>query len=406
MRIFYVTTEFIDPCSQLPIDGGLASYLNKITSVLNNQGHDINVIVADKTDKYVNYNGIHVFFINFRFKKTFFQRLFWPFYPKKIKNRLKKHNKYTSISQKLQSENKKKPIDIIQYASFLATGLSPEKNIPSCVRISSYAKLWQKNYNYFDQTEIDNEVIQFKNARFLYGPSEYIADYIKKDLSLTQDIKIIETPFVPYSGNEDGCLYETLKEKTEGKPYLLFFGTVGLLKGAKEIADIIYNILSKYSDLYFVLVGKCMKNNKFDPIDSIKKNAKEFSGRVVWLPQTTHDKLFPIIRHAKAVVLPSRVDNLPNACIEAMGLKKIVIGSRGASFEQLIKEGSNGLLCNAGDAPSLEKAIHELMSLSPEECQNISEAAYQRSLSLALEKIVPQVLGYYNFVIKNWKDKK
>ena len=41
--------------------------------------------------------------------------------------------------------------------------------------------------------------------------------------------------------------------------------------------------------------------------------------------------------------LPSKVDNLPNTCLEAMALKRVVIGSRtAASFDQLISDGVNG----------------------------------------------------------------
>ncbi len=405
MHIAYVTSEYIDPETLQPFDGGLASYLCKITKNLMQRGHKISVLVVNnKISKKIDYDGISVLFIS-AFKKSFCQKLIWPFIPKQKRQKMKSEYSYKCIHQALQNENTQTPIDLIQYASYLAMGKFPERDIPSCVRISSYAKLWQKYYNYSNLSEIENEVVQFKNTRFLYGPSRYIADYIKRDLNLKTDIKILETPFVPYKGDEDISLYQDLKSKIKNSPYLIFYGSVGLLKGAQEIADSIYAIFKKYPHLSLVLVGKEMLINGKLPIDLIKKSAKEYDDRVIFYDRQPHATLFPLIRHAKAVLLPSRVDNLPNTCIEAMGLKKIVIGSKGASFEQLISDGENGLLCEAGNAKSIIKAVDKLMSLSPDKIKKMEQKAYERSLTLSPEVIVPQVLEYYNYVIKNWRKK-
>lgn len=406
MRIVYITSEYIDEKTLQPFDGGLASYLNKITTFLAQLGHDVLVIQVNSPEtKQIEYKGLHVIFINSKFKKTFFEKLIWPFLSKTKRRKIKVENVYKKIHYIIQKENKKKAIDIIQYASYLAMGKYPEKDIPSCVRISSYAKLWQKYYNYENLQEIEDEVIQFKNARFMYGPSIYIADYIKQDLKLEKDIQIIETPFVPYDGQEDLSLYNALESKIANKPYLLFFGSLGLLKGAQEIADSINHILSKYPDLYLVLVGKEMLIEGKSPVQIIQEKSGKNSNRVIWYDCQPHATLFPLIRHAKAILLPSRVDNLPNTCIEAMGLRKIVIGSHGASFEQLIDDEKSGFLCQAGDSESIKIAVDKLMALSEIQMKDMEQKAYERSLTLSLDNIVPQVIRYYNYVINNWRKK-
>lgn len=402
----YVTSEYINPDTLWPVDGGLASYLCKITQHLVKCGYEISVVVADgNVNKRVSYNGVNVIFIPTKLKKTFWQKISWLFITGKKRHRIKSEFIHSRIHKTILQENSKTPIDLIQYASYLATGKCPETDIPSCVRISSYAKLWQKYYNYFNPMEVEDEVIQFQNARFLYGPSKYIADYIKKDLKLKTDIKIIETPFIPYNGQEDDSLYQDLKSKIKNRPYLIFYGSVGLLKGAQEIANSIYEIFKKHPKLSLVLVGKEMLIDGKSYVDFIKKSAKQYADRVIYYSKQPHETLFPLIRHAKAVLLPSRIDNLPNTCIEAMGLKKIVIGSRGASFEQLITDGESGILCQAGNAKSIVKAVDKLMTLSPNEIKKMEQKAYERSLILSPEKIVPQVLDYYNYVIKNWGKK-
>jgi len=406
MKIVYVTPEYIDEKCLKPFDGGLASYLNKITQLLAGKGHEIVVLMPNaKEAKTVDYKGVRVIFEHSQFKKTILHRLVWPFLSRKTKQKLKSEVCYQTIHKVLQKENSKEPIDIIQYASYLAMGKYPEKNIPSCVRLSSYAKLWQKNYNYSDPQEIENEIVQFQNARFIYGPSKYIADYIKQDLNLTKEIRIIETPFVPYVGEEDSSVYEDLNKQIQGCPYLLFFGSIGLLKGAQELADSMPSILEKYPDLHLVLVGKEVLIDGKSPTKIIQARAGVNASRVIRLSRQGHATLFPLIRHAKAVLLPSRVDNLPNTCIEAMGLKKVVIGARGASFEQLLEDDVSGLLCQAGDAKSIEVAVDRLMALSDKQIQKMTEKAYERSLTLSMDAIVPQVLDYYRYVIQNWRQK-
>ena len=208
-RIFYITPEYINIDNYQPVDGGLAQYLCKITTSLSSIGYDISVVVVNAPyKKIVKYKNVNVYFIPTL--KSLALKLLWPFLPKAIRKKYKKDAVYNSIHKLIQQQNAVKKIDLIQYASFLGLGKYPEKEIPSCVRISSYAKLWQKYYNYDDQLEIDNEVQQFKNAKFLYGPSQYIADYIKNDLSLDKEIKIIETPFIPYNGKENNELYNKL----------------------------------------------------------------------------------------------------------------------------------------------------------------------------------------------------
>ena len=120
MRIFFVTTEYIDCDSLKVIDGGLANYLYRITRVLAQMGHDVNVLVRSTVDKKINFNGINVEFLNrdTKFKKTFFEKLIWCFLRGKQRRKIKEeYFRKRIVSNKLKAENKKKKIDIIQYAS-------------------------------------------------------------------------------------------------------------------------------------------------------------------------------------------------------------------------------------------------------------------------------------------------
>lgn len=400
MRIFFISPEFIHSDTLSLVDGGLASYLDKITNILSKQGHDINVVVLCSLDKEFTYNNIKVYFINWN--KKLKENFLFKFIPHKLKKYLTLKQRYKKISDFLLEQNKIKKIDFVQYASWQATGLYACPKIPHCIRISSYAKLWQKNYGYSDPEEIRREKVQFRENKFLYGPSSFLNTHIQQDLNLKRKITLIETPYAPLA-NFSAELSDVLKSQIGSHPYLLFFGTIGTLKGASEIADIIYEVLKTYQNFSFVFAGKSLPMGNRPAIDIIKECAKEFKNRVIALGALSHEQLFPVIQNAEAVILPSRVDNLPNACIEAMGMGKIVIGSRGASFEQLITDEESGFLCNASDAGSLLSAIKRFMDTSATQRQAIENAAKRRIERLDPALIANDLLAYYHEIIQNWK---
>jgi glycosyltransferase involved in cell wall biosynthesis len=68
-------------------------------------------------------------------------------------------------------------------------------------------------------------------------------------------------------------------------------------------------------------------------------------------------ELYALLARAEAAVLPSLVDNLPNTVIESLLLGIPVIGTRGASIDELVRDGINGELVERGDAPALANAL-------------------------------------------------
>lgn len=407
MNIVYVTYEYIDYQSLQVIDGGLANYLYKITTTLHKLGHNINVIVAPANeDKQINYNGINVYFLTGKFRKSFLHRLIWPFISSRKKQKIRNNNNYYAhISRYIKELHKKSKIDIIQYASDFEFGKYPEKEIPSCVRISSYAKIWQECYgiNNTENIKVQQEI--YTNTPFLFGPSKHIVAYIKQDLNLDKDIKIIESPYPDTIKNEDVSILKNLQSTILQSPYLLFFGSIGRLKGCSVIAECIYDILAKYPHLYLVLVGKNFIFHNIDYLEMIKNKAQDLQYRIIRYPSLSHAQLYPIIRNAVGVLLPSLTENFSNACVEAMRLKKIVIGTE-KNFSQLLIDKVSGFLAKIGDSESLKEKIVELMSLTKEQKEKMEQKAFERTQALSPENICKQLLEYYQYVIQHWEVKK
>ena len=128
-----------------------------------------------------------------------------------------------------------------------------------------------------------------------------------------------------------------------------------------------------------------------------------YGDRVQVLPAQRHAQLLPIIRHARFVALPSKIDNLPNTCLEAMALKRIVIGTEGASFDQLIGHGVSGFLVSQSDDEDLSARMEQVWRMDAGARELIGTAA-----SLSLERLKPEnairrLVAFYEEVISETK---
>ena len=147
------------------------------------------------------------------------------------------------------------------------------------------------------------------------------------------------------------------------------------------------------------------KGEKIKAHELVKKAAKEHSNRVLYVGCLVREQLYPLIQNAQVCLLPSRIENLSNACIEAMAMGRIVIGTNGASFEQLIDDGVSGFLCERDNPLSYLQAVNTALNMCEEEKQKMSEKAIERIKKLEPDAVYEKYLRYYRKVIKNWNRK-
>jgi glycosyltransferase involved in cell wall biosynthesis len=156
--------------------------------------------------------------------------------------------------------------------------------------------------------------------------------------------------------------------------YALFFGTIGLMKGADRLVSVLPAVLRACPDMRFVFAGNARTSHSGEPFDRII--GREFGEeRVMVLPAARHDVLLPLVAGARFAVLPSRVENLPNACLEAMALGRPVIATAGVSFEELITDGVSGAIVPQDDDAELARAMIDLWQAPPSRLSAMGDAA-------------------------------
>lgn len=395
MKICFVTTEFVS--EETDFDGGLANYIYKIAKALISDGHQVLVLVqSNKSERFV-FDNILVERVNVNLNNPILK-----FVQKLINRGESVEWVYSSyiLNKRFKALNKIEKFDIVQYSSFRATALFRPRNITAIVRLSSFHPFW-KGYldgrmdNQTDKILAKLEQLAVKKATAVFGPSKVIADAIGKATNL--HIPVIETLYdIPTI--TDSKLSDSYQE-LESKKYLLFIGKINGMKGGVVIANAIYSILNNHKDLYFVFAGRDAGCRNL-----IIENSKEYSSRLIFLDRVKKEDLYKIILKSYGVVLPSLMDNFPNACIEAMSLKRIVIGTDGASFEQLIKDGDNGFLIESGDSDSLVDKVNELLNLAEEDRLLMQEKAYKRIELLSPARVVKNTIDFYNTANNNTKN--
>lgn len=367
MNILYVTGMFAKD-RHARIQEGMPKAVLMNAVGMKKRGHTVFILTADSVDRIWNYEGVRIISVH---SNTEWQK------EKDIYKAAAIVVRELRIERKIREIAKKERIDIIQYTGWFGVGLFHSK-CPAIMRISSYTKE-QLSFCYSQRTE---KLLSFfekcaaRRMNAIYAPSQIMAKALGDDIH--RKIYVIETPFVKEELKEDDTV---LKQKLSGKKYILFFGRMTADKGIGLIRDCVYEVLKTHLEIYFVFAGRVEKDICLD----VRSAAQEYRGRVVFLGSLPHEKLYPVIRSAEMILMPSLKDNFPNACAEALSLHKIVIGSENSSLEQFITDGYNGFLIQNGSVDSLRNKIEYVLQLDEKKKEEICSRTQEK-----IEELNPQ----------------
>jgi starch synthase len=109
------------------------------------------------------------------------------------------------------------------------------------------------------------------------------------------------------------------------------------------------------------------------------------------MPQS---ELFPILRAARLVVLPSLWENLANTCLEAMQLSRPVVATRRCGFEEVIQDGESGFLVEPGDAADLSGTLLRVLG-DPAMLDRVGAQGRSRVGDFAIDAMARRLADYY-----------
>lgn len=186
----------------------------------------------------------------------------------------------------------------------------------------------------------------------------------------------------------------------------LYFGRLEVRKGTLDLVDACSRLWEKGSDFTLHLVGS---DTRYFPRGCTvgdwirRKHAKWIdSGQLTIRPPMPHEELMQEIRTAELTLVPSRWENWPNTCIEAMSLGKVVVGSvNGGQAEMIGDDGACGFLFSWDTEGSFEKVMTEAFSLTDGGRLSMGKEARRRIAGLcAPEVVLPRRLEHFKTVVE------
>lgn len=352
MRIAFLTPEFPSEAE----GRGVGTYLHRISVLLTQSGHEVDVFVSTlRPSKTLTYDGVCVHRVNWGESRRALRKIFylWSRYGRVHSGRVVAEwiLQARALAAELERRHSEAPFALVQSTDLLATGLfvGRRRNRIHVVRCSSAADLFNKIDGATSKQEWWRaylERVSIKRADFSYAPSRYIADYFVRAHGINVDvvrppryleIQSAAPPTIPLPSR-----------------FFFHFGHLSKRKGSDLLAQALPMAWRAAPDLSMVWSGWCPDQHELEHWRSLWGDRAKQVQITGPLPKA---ELYAVLKQADAAVLPSQVDNLPNAVIESLMLGIPVIGSRGASIDELVDEGLNGHLVDLGDVDELAQTL-------------------------------------------------
>lgn len=148
---------------------------------------------------------------------------------------------------------------------------------------------------------------------------------------------------------------ESAEKGDDDEVIVLFLGLVGMRKGVYDLLPAFNDALTQIASLRLIIGGNGEVDRARELVDELNiADRVEFAG---WV---SGDSKVDLLRRAQIYVLPSYNEGLPVSLLEAMSMRIPVISTRVGGIPELVREGVDGLLIDAGDRSALAAAIVSL----------------------------------------------
>jgi glycosyltransferase involved in cell wall biosynthesis len=394
LRIAFATSEYV---TEKYFDGGIANYTHRVAKALAGLGHDVHVVtLSEIDDAEFGHEGVVVHRVRAGRLAARLDRL--------TLRRLPTAARFLDLSFEIYRElrrlHARRPLQLIQFPNYALCGLVSmlRLGVPHVLRASTYAPALNDAAGVrrsMDSRAVEQlERLQFRLSPHVYAPSRGLQTMLAERAGLGR-VRVNRSPFYVETDAWDDSVHGRL---LGGRDYLLFFGRFQLHKGFHTLADALPRFLERFPSAHAALVGRDVGTALAPSMaDYVRERCGAHAGRLVIADRLPHAQLYPVIAGARLVVLPSLVDNLPNACLEALGLGRPVVGTTGTSHDELIEDGETGFLVPPGDAVALGEALARAWEHPG--LERIGEAARLKASEFAPGRTIPALLDYYREVL-------
>ena len=170
-----------------------------------------------------------------------------------------------------------------------------------------------------------------------------------------------------------GISHVPVPENLDSDPYVLFLGHPFHRKGVDLLLKAFRTVGPKHPRVRLRVVGHCPDLAPY----------REMAGdglRISFERPTMHDEAMRLVAGCSLFVLPSRLEGVPRAVVEAMALGKPVVASRINGTPTVLEDGRDGLLFESENVKDLAEKMDQILS-NPQLAKRFGESARKRVLT-------------------------
>jgi glycosyltransferase involved in cell wall biosynthesis len=135
-------------------------------------------------------------------------------------------------------------------------------------------------------------------------------------------------------------------------------------------------------------------------IDILRNIEPKINGNVVYCTSLPWKDTMTILKSSAILVVPSRMESIPQVIKEAFFLKVPVIATNVGGIPELVTNGENGILVPSEEPEKLVDAINSLL-VNKELAKKLTESGYDFVMkNLTWEVLLPKYIKFYEDLLK------
>lgn len=266
----------------------------------------------------------------------------------------------------LEGQEFEAPLYYLQLRRMLGLGPSPQP--PIIVHLHTSTEIVARNNGSdighpFYQTAKRLEDFSITRADGLLCPSQFLADQIADQFQLNDNtIRVIPLPVSEFPRQPRN---NTIWENGE----ICYVGRLEERKGVLEWIEGALSIARENPNASFQFIGsnELGDNDVSGPELLERMIPADYRARFNFLGEQQRSAIPALLAKARIAVVPSRWENFPNTCIEAMSSGLPVIATRTGGMAEMIEDNRSGWLVERADSHLLAAALQRALETEPQQ---------------------------------------
>jgi glycosyltransferase involved in cell wall biosynthesis len=247
-----------------------------------------------------------------------------------------------------------------------ARGLGPRRRPPCLVHLHSPTELIAQ-HNDWSSANAQRRIAKvledhsISTADGLVCPSRFLAQHVEANHELTRG----SVEVIPYPLCDSFMIERKLDTWSNGN--IAYVGRLERRKGVLEWIEAAIKVALQYPTARFEFIGaNVLGANRISSAAVIDRIVpRNLRARFIFRGELRRPAIPGFLKNARIAVVPSRWDNFPNTCMEAMASGLPVIASRQGGMAEMITDGETGWLVEKAEPDRLAEALRRALETPP-----------------------------------------